>query len=140
MSVIVCYCGENLNEIYSIFVFRISLGNLTNFSFIESSRPALSSSTKAPAKTHTPIVHLRRRMLFSTHSSFSSQHSRTSFFIIRQDRAHWADHFIPKKYGLILLHTGNLWRIFIGNRRDTKKWYKQIFLVCSTWIPYFKLS
>ena len=53
MCAIVQNYGENPNEVYSIFVFRISLANSTNFSFIESSRHALSSSTTAPAKTHT---------------------------------------------------------------------------------------
>jgi len=47
------YRGENLNEIYSILVFRISLGNLTNFSFIESSRLALNSTTEAAGKKHS---------------------------------------------------------------------------------------
>ena len=53
MSAIVQNYGGNPNEVYSIFVFRISLANSTNFSFIESSRHALSSSTTAPSKTHT---------------------------------------------------------------------------------------
>ncbi len=29
-------------------------------------------------------------------------------------------------------HPGNRHWIFVSHRRDTKKWYKQIFLVCST--------
>ena len=102
MYAIVHYCGENLNKIYSIFVIQVSLGKLTNFSFIESSRHALSSTQKHQGK-NTSTAHLRARTALSTFSSFSSQHSHQTLFIIRRDRAHWADHFILKKYGLILL-------------------------------------
>ena len=64
MSAIVHYCGENLNEISSIFVIRISLRKLTNFSFIESSRHALNSTTEAPGEKH---VHCSSQ---STNSTF----------------------------------------------------------------------
>ena len=53
MSAIVHYCGENLNKISSIFVIRVSLRKLRNFSFIELSRHALNSTTEAPEEKQT---------------------------------------------------------------------------------------
>ena len=52
MTAIVHSCGENLDEISSIFVIQGSLGKLANFSFIESSRHALNSTTEAREEKH----------------------------------------------------------------------------------------